>query len=149
MVCADKLCFAVPERRKRHTCPCILVRHVVFGFSADELSVVPLVFVYMLNVCKFFIWGAHNDFRFWGVCPSAVDVMGRVESRVFFYLPLFFRRFWSDRHRHYFARQWGACGVVASVQNDALVVHILSSHFVLRLRAPAVFSGVNQGLGVG
>ena len=38
-------------------CPSFLVRHALFGFSADELSVVPRVFVYMLNVCKFFIWG--------------------------------------------------------------------------------------------
>ena len=61
--------------------PSILIRHALFGFSADELSVVPRVFVYMLNVCKFCIWGARNDFRFRGVRPSAVDVMERVKSR--------------------------------------------------------------------
>ena len=105
-------------------CPSILVRHALFGFSADELSVVPRVFVYMLNVCKFCIWGARNDFRFRGVRPSAVDVMERVKSRVRFNLRLFFRRFWSDRRRRYFVRQWGGRGVVASLQNDALVVHI-------------------------
>ena len=37
---------------------------------------------------------------------------------------LFFRRFRSDRRRRYFVRQWGARGVVASLQNDALAVHI-------------------------
>ena len=105
-------------------CPSILVRHALFGFSADELSVVPRVFVYMLNVCKFCIWGARNDFRFRGVRPSAVDVMERVKSRVRFNLPLFFRRFRSDRRRRYFVRQWGGRGVVASLHNDALVVHI-------------------------
>ena len=105
-------------------CPSILVRHALFGFSADELSVVPQVFVYMLNVCKFCIWGARNDFRFRGVRPSAVDVMERVKSRVRFNLPLFFRRFRSDRRRRYFVRQKGGRGVVASSQNDALVVHI-------------------------
>ena len=71
-------------------CPSILVRRALFGFSADELSVVPRVFVYMLNVCKFCIWGARNDFCFRGVRPSAVDVMERVKSRVRFNLPLFF-----------------------------------------------------------
>ena len=86
-------------------CPSILVRHALFGFSADELSVVPRVFVYMLNVCKFCIWGARNDFRFRGVRPSAVDVMERVKSRVRFNLSLFFRRFRSDRRRRYFVRQ--------------------------------------------
>ena len=105
-------------------CPSILVRHVLFGFSADGLSVVPRVFVYMLNVCKFCIWGARNDFRFRGVRPSAVDVMERVKSRAWFNLPLFFRRFRSDRRHHYFVPQWGARGVVASLHNDALVVHI-------------------------
>ena len=105
-------------------CPSILVRHVLFGFSADELSVVPRVFVYMLNVCKFCISGPQNDFRFKGVRPSAVDVMEHVKSRAWFNLPLFFRRFRSDRHRHYFVPQWGARGVVASLHNDALVVHI-------------------------
>ena len=85
---------------------------------------VPRVFVYMLNVCKFCIWGARNDFRFRGVCPSAVDVMERVKSRVRFNLPLFFRRFRSDRRRRYFVCQWGGRGVVASLRNDALVVHI-------------------------
>ena len=105
-------------------CPTLLLRHALFGFSSDELSVVPKVFCYLLNVSKFYIWVARNDFRFRGKPPSAVDVMERVKSRVRFYLPLFFRRFRSDRRRRYFVRQWGARGVVASVQNDVLVVHI-------------------------
>ena len=77
-----------------------------------------------MSLCKFCIWGARNDFPFRGVRPSAVDVMERVKSRVRFNLPLFFRHFRSDRRRRYFVRQWGARGVVASLQNDALVVHI-------------------------
>ena len=47
-----------------------------------------------------------------------------VKSRVRFYLPLFFRRFRSSRRPRFFVRQWGARGVVASVRNDVLVVHI-------------------------
>ena len=60
----------------------------------------------------------------WRQRPSAVDVMERVKSRVRFYLPLFFHRFHSSRRRRFFVRQWGARGVVASVQNDVLVVHL-------------------------
>ena len=107
-------------------CPSILVCHVLFGFSADELSAVPPVLVYMLNVCKFCIWGARNDFCFRGVRPLAVDVMERVKSRVRFYLPLSFRHFRSDRRRHYFVRQWGAGGVVASLHNDAFQILVTS-----------------------
>ena len=33
--------------------PTILARHVLFGCFSDELRVVPRVFVYVLNVCKF------------------------------------------------------------------------------------------------
>ena len=33
-----------------------LLRHVFFGFSPDELLVVPRVFVYLLHVLKFLIW---------------------------------------------------------------------------------------------
>ena len=104
--------------------PTILVRHVLFGFSADELRVVPRVFVYLLNVCKFCIWWARNDFRFRRVRPSAVDVMDRVKARFRFHLPLFFRRFSSDRRRRFFVRQWGARGYIASIVDGRLVVHI-------------------------
>ena len=81
--------------------PSILVRHVLFGFSGDELRVVPRVFVYLLNVCKFCIWWARNDFRFRRVRPSAVDVVDRFKARLCFHLPLFFRRFSSDRRRRF------------------------------------------------
>lgn len=70
-------------------CPTILLRHVLF--------VVPRIFCYLLNICKFCIWVARNDFRFRGKRPSAVDVMEGVRSRVRFHLPLFFRRFRCDR----------------------------------------------------
>ena len=103
-------------------CPSLLARHVLFGFSSDELRVVPRVFVYLLNVCKFFVWWARNDFRFRNVRPSAVEVIARVKSRVRFYLPLFFRRFRFACRRRYFARQWGGRGVVASLVDDRLVV---------------------------
>ena len=104
--------------------PSILLRHVLFGFSDDELRVVPRLFVYLLNVSKFCIWVARNDSRFRNVRPSAIEVIERVKSRVRFHLPLFFRRFRSARRRRFFVRQWGARGVVASLVGDRLVVHI-------------------------
>ena len=78
-------------------CPTLSLRHALFGFSSDKLLVVPKVFCYLLNVSKFYIWVARNDFRFQGKRPTAMDVMERVKSRVRFYLPLFFRSLRSSR----------------------------------------------------
>ena len=36
--------------------PAITVRHVLFGFSSDELLCVPRVFCYLLSLLKFFVW---------------------------------------------------------------------------------------------
>lgn len=105
-------------------CPTLLLHHALFGFSLNELSVVPRIFCYFLNVSKFYIWVAHNDSRFRSKRPLAVDVMERVKSCVCFHLPLFFHRFRSDCHLCFFVRQWGARAVVASVCADVLVVHI-------------------------
>ena len=74
-------------------CPTLLSRHVLFGFSPDELRCVPRFFVYLINVCKFVIWVARNDFRFRDKRPSAVGVIESVKSRVRFHLPLFFAAF--------------------------------------------------------
>ena len=50
--------------------------------------------------------------------------MDRVKARLRFHLPLFFRRFSSDRRRRFFVRQWGARGYIASIVDGRLVVHI-------------------------
>ena len=105
-------------------CPSLTCHHVLFGFAPDELRIVPYVFVYMPNVCKYFIWHACNDFRFHDVQPGAIVVIEGVKSRVCFHLPLLFRRFKSSRHRRYFGRQWGARGIIGSVIGSRLVVHI-------------------------
>ena len=104
--------------------PSLLVRHVLFGFSGDELRVGPRVFVNLLNVSKFCVWWARNDFRFRGIRPSAVEVTERIKSRVRLHLPSFFRRFCSARRRRFFVRQWGGRGVVASLVDDRLVFHL-------------------------
>ena len=102
----------------------LVVCHVRFGFNVDEFSNIPRVFIYILNVCKFFLWVARNDFRFHNTRPSAIDVLANVRGRVRFHLPTFFKRFRSARRRRFFIRQWGACNVVASLVNNHLLVHV-------------------------
>lgn len=58
------------------------------------------------------------------VAPSAVTVLAQVKVRIRFHPPLLFKRFCSSRRRRYFVRQWGARGVVASVSDGQLVVHL-------------------------
>ena len=102
--------------------PSILPRHVLFGFSDDELRAIPRFFVYLINVCKFIIWVSRNDFRFCSVQPAFIDVVESVKSRLRFFLPLYFRHFHSARHRQLFVRQWGAHGVYVSLVGDKLTV---------------------------
>ena len=71
-------------------CPVLLCRHVLFGFSSSELRVVPRVFVYLLNLLKYFVWRAPNDFRFSDVRPGAVLVIENTKVRAKFHLPLLF-----------------------------------------------------------
>ena len=108
----------------------LVCRHALFGFNSDELLVVPRIFVYILNVCKFFIWHARNDLCFRDIRPGAASVIENVKTRVRFHLPLYFKRFVSSRKRRYFHRQWGGRGAVASVVGDRLVLH-LKPHLLL------------------
>ena len=95
--------------------PSLLCRHVLFGFSRDEVRSIPRIFVYMFNVCKFSIWKVRKDFRFRDVPPGGLEVIEMVNSRVRFYLSLHFKRFKSSRRRRLFHRQWGASGVIGSL----------------------------------
>lgn len=100
--------------------PSLLVRHILFGFNSDELRAVPRLFVYLLQVCKYHIWLQRNDFRFRSERPSAVSLIAS-KSRVKFYLPLFVKRFRSQRRRCYFVRQWGANGLICSLVSSEVV----------------------------
>ena len=62
--------------------PSLDVRHLLFGFSEADLCIVPKVFCYILNVCKFFIWSQRNDFCFRSVRPSAVGVTCSINARL-------------------------------------------------------------------
>ena len=104
--------------------PSISLRHLLFGFSSDELTVVPRVFVYLLFDLKYCIWSQRNDFCFNSVTSSAIGLLASVKARVRFHLPLFFKRFRSLRRRRYFLRQWGANGVICSIRNSSLAFNM-------------------------
>lgn len=95
-------------------CPTILLRRVLFGFSSDEVSLVPQVIICLTSV----------NFAFGCIVTTFVLVvsvprllMSWSVSRVRFHLPWFFPG-------RLFVRQWGARGVVASFCDNVLVVHI-------------------------
>lgn len=94
--------------------PSLSLRHILFGFSADEMLCVPRLFVYLIHVCKYVVWTQRNDYRFRSIPPSAIGLIAAIKSRVKFFLPLFFKRFCSTRRRRYFFRQWGANGRICS-----------------------------------
>lgn len=98
--------------------PAVEEHHVLFGFSEAECQCVPKVFAYLLNVCKYLVWCQRNDFRFRAERPSALRLLARLKSSARFYLPLFFKRFISERRRRVFARQWGGNGVVGVVSGS-------------------------------
>ena len=78
---------------------------------------VPRVFVYLLNLAKYFLWRARNDYRFREVRPGALPLMEVTKARAKCHLVIFFKRFNSSRRQHYFHRQWGANGVVGVVSD--------------------------------
>ena len=105
--------------RASSLCPSLLVRHVLFGFSASELVVVPRVFVYLLNLAKYFLWRARNDFRFRDVQPGALPLIEVIKARAKCHLCILFKRFRSSRRQRYFHRQWGGNGVVGRVSEGS------------------------------
>ena len=103
------------------SCPSLVCRHVLFGFAPRELRSLPKFFIYVLNVFKFFIWHARNDFRFQGVRPGASQLIAKVPSRVGFHLSMF-KRYKSLRRRRIFHRRWGAAGIIGPVVDDRFVL---------------------------
>ena len=99
-------------RRVTPLCPSLESRHLLFGFNGGEREreIVPPVFSYTLNLVKFFIWLSRNNFRFRNERPSIPNVLSSVRRRLFFYLPLFAKRFQSPRRKRYFRRSWNVIG---------------------------------------
>ena len=83
--------------RASNQCPSLSCCHVLFGFSASELCVVPRVFVYLLNLAKHFLWKAQNDHHFCNARPRSIPLM-KVEKVT-----------------AKFHRQWGANRVIGVV----------------------------------
>ena len=54
--------------------------------------------------------------------PLVLSIIAQVRTHVRFHLPLFFKGFKSTRQKRYFHRQWGARGVVASVDAGQLTL---------------------------
>ena len=92
--------------------PTLEPRHLLFGFSDDEIRVVPRVFVYLLNVLKFNIWVTRNNYRYLQVAPWAVGLIAATRARLSSFLPILARRFISSIRRRYFISQWGASGII-------------------------------------
>ena len=100
----------------------LLDRQSLFGLDSAELHATPHIFVYILNICTFFIWLSRIDFRFRSVQPGAVSVIESVKACVKFNLPLFFKRFKFPCRRRYFHHQQGPRGVVAFVTDGQLTL---------------------------
>ena len=109
--------------------PVLLLRHVLFGFNLEELRNLPRVFVYILNVCKFYIWLARNDFRFRSLQPGAIPVIESVKAQVKFHLTVFFKEQRTARRRRFFTRRWGANGVIASFAGGNLTFALYTPLF--------------------
>ena len=103
-------------------CPSLTARHLLIGFSSTELRSTPMVFSYLLNVCKYFIWLQRNDHRFRSGHPSALQLIATIKARVSFYLPIFAKRFSSSRRRSFFLRQWAAGGLLGAFRDSTFVV---------------------------
>lgn len=105
-----------------HMSPVLLPRHVLFGFNTNELSALPCAYVYTLNVRKFCIWLARNDFRFRAIQPGALPVIGTVKACVKFHFPVICKHFVSSRrYQRFFFRQWCANGIIASSVDGSLL----------------------------
>ena len=102
-------------------CPVLERCHLLFGFNSAKLHAVPKVFIYLLCACKFQIWLASNDYHFRSVQPGAIAVIEGAKAHVKFHLSLLFKHFSTRRCWHYFARQWGADGVIPFIVSNKLV----------------------------
>ena len=92
------LCFTL------RLCFFCLLCHVLLGFSASELAVVPRVFVYLLHLAKYFLWRAHNANRFRDVQPGALPLVEVIKARAKCHLYILFKRFRSSHRQRYFQR---------------------------------------------
>ena len=98
----------------------MLPRHILFGFDPNESKTFSPVFMYLINVMKFVIWTARNDFRFRQVQPSAVGVLESLKARIRFYLSTYFKTLVSHKAKAKFIRLWSADGSIFQYTNNGL-----------------------------
>ena len=94
---------------------CNPVSSCAFWFQPGRVACYSPCFRLSSECLKIRYLALSERFSFPWCFPGAASAVIKVKARVKFYLPLFFRRFRSVRRQRYFHRQWGACGVVASV----------------------------------
>ena len=87
-------------------CPSFCLRQILFGYNAVECEIVPPIFQYALNVAKFFIWLARNDFKFRQIEPDPNSALQLIKARLSFFLSIFSKRFVSDARKRTFHRRW-------------------------------------------
>ena len=73
--------------------PTIICRHVLFGFSSDELLAVPPAFVYLLNLLKYYVYRSRNDFRFCNLPVSDIDLVICIKTHFRFNIFIYARCF--------------------------------------------------------
>ena len=103
---------AVPD------CPSLRPRHILFGFNADELARIPMIFPVILIIYKWSIWLAQNDFHFRYQASCVKDVIASIKVNLSFCIRCHFRA--SGGSFNSFLKHWCANGFLASVEIDRL-----------------------------
>ena len=129
-------------------CPALSCRHVLFGFSSSELCVVPRVFVYLLNLAKYFLWRARNDHHFCDVRPGAIPLMEVINARPKCHLCLFFKCFQSPRVgsivttcSRFWSWSWCLPSFVATLLRTSFLYLVISSLDLRKSYTLIIFGG--------
>ena len=99
-------------------------RHVLFGFNSSEIKTIAPVFGYIINLSKFQIWIARNDFRFRQIRPSAASVIEAVKARLRYNLSIQAARISSRKAKIKFNRSWGLNGLIFQTLFDKIKFNI-------------------------
>ena len=99
-------------------CPSLQPRHLLFGFSGQELASVPKIFPVILVLYKWCIWLARNDYHFRDRRPCVEDIIASLKANTIFSIRCRFRHCTSDNST--FVRQWCANGLLATIVGERL-----------------------------
>lgn len=90
--------------------PSLQERHLLFGFAPAELRHVSPVCLYLINLIKYFVWLARNDFRFNGKQPEVAATKAKIVARLNTHLQIFSKKFRSPAQRRAFHASWNVLG---------------------------------------